>query len=381
MDQQPSSNQRRRRDQQVDAASKHVVRWVIGVGLTVLLLALLMAGVFVHSALQPTDKNAKAPIIVTVKSGETTDEIGTALQDKGLIKSATVFKFYVKFHNVPSYEAGQYSFTKANTMQEMLDTLRGGSSTTGIGTVLVKEGADAASIADTAAKLHKKDPKLTRANFMAALKDEAFFKRLQKAYPQLLGSAAKAKGVRYRLEGYLFPATYTVTENESAEALVAQMVAKTNAVMTPYMANIQKQKLSVQEVLTLASLVEREGVNDTDRGKIAGVFFNRLDAGMPLQSDISVMYALKTHKTHLTNKDTNVDSPYNLYRNKGYGPGPFNSPSESAIKAVLAPLQRSAGYLYFVANLKTGEIRYAHTLAEQNVNTAAFAADNGQGAK
>lgn len=381
MDQQPSSNQRRRRDQQVEAASKHVVRWVIGVGLTLLILAALMAGVFVHSALQPTDVNAKAPIVVTVKSGETTDEIGAVLQQKGLIKSATVFKFYVKFHNVPSYEAGQYSFTKANTMQEMLDTLRGGSSTSGIGTVLVKEGEGAEDVAAAAAKLRKKDPKLSRANFMAALKDEAFFKRLQQAYPQLLGSAAKAKGVRYRLEGYLFPATYTVTENQSAEALIAQMVAKTNAVMTPYMATIQKQKLSVQEVLTLASLVEREGVTDTDRGKIAGVFFNRLDAGMPLQTDVAVMYALNTHKTHLSNKDTSVDSPYNLYRNKGYGPGPVNSPSESAIKAVLAPLQRSADYLYFVANLKTGEIRYARTLAEQNVNTAAFAADNGQGAK
>lgn len=357
MDQQPSSNQRRRRDQQVEAASKHVVRWVIGVGLTLLILAALMAGVFVHSALQPTDVNAKAPIVVTVKSGETTDEIGAVLQQKGLIKSATVFKFYVKFHNVPSYEAGQYSFTKANTMQEMLDTLRGGSSTTGIGTVLVKEGEGAEDVAAAAAKLRKKDPKLSRANFMAALKDEAFFKRLQQAYPQLLGSAAKAKGVRYRLEGYLFPATYTVTENQSAEALIAQMVAKTNAVMTPYMATIQKQKLSVQEVLTLASLVEREGVTDTDRGKIAGVFFNRLDAGMPLQTDVAVMYALNTHKTHLSNKDTSVDSPYNLYRNKGYGPGPVNSPSESAIKAVLAPLQRSADYLYFVANLKL--VRFA----------------------
>nr|WP_225350796.1 hypothetical protein [Lacticaseibacillus camelliae] len=83
MDQQPSSNQRRRRDQQVEAASKHVVRWVIGVGLTLLILAALMAGVFVHSALQPTDVNAKAPIVVTVKSGETTDEIGAVLQQKG----------------------------------------------------------------------------------------------------------------------------------------------------------------------------------------------------------------------------------------------------------------------------------------------------------
>lgn len=381
MDQQPSSNQRRRRDRQVEAASKHVVRWVVGISLTVLVIALLMGASFIHSSLSPADPKAKTPIIVTVKSGESTDEIGTKLANKGLIKSALVFKFYVKFHNVPSYEAGQYSFTKANTMQEMLDTLRGGSSTTGIGTVLVKEGVDAETIATAAAKLRKKDPKMTRRNFLAALKDPAFFKRLHQAYPQLLDSAASAKGVRYRLEGYLFPATYTVTENESPEALIAQMVAKTNSVMTPYLTNLTKQKLSVQEVLTLASLVEREGVTDTDRGKIAGVLLNRLDADMPLQSDVAVMYALNTHKTHLTNKDTSVDSPYNLYRNKGFGPGPFNSPSESSIKAVLNPLQRSAGYLYFTANLKTGEILYAKTLAQQNANTASFAADNKEAAK
>ncbi|WP_203632548.1 endolytic transglycosylase MltG [Lacticaseibacillus suibinensis] len=362
----------------VEGASKHVVKWVMGIVLALLVIAGLMGGLYVHDALQPVDANAKKGIAVHVPQGASTDQIGQTLAAKGLIKSALVFKVYVKFQNIPSYQAGDYRFTKADTMASMLTNLRGGGSDTGIGTVLVKEGVDAETIATEVQKLSKKDAKLSRKQFLAALKDQAFFKRLAKQYPQLLGSAAKAKNVRYRLEGYLFPATYTVTANSSAEQLVTQMVAKANAVITPYQTNIQKQGLTVQEVLTLASLVEREGVTDTDRGKIAGVFFNRLAAGMPLQSDISVMYALDTHKTHLTNKDTSVDSPYNLYRNTGYGPGPFNSPSEAAIKAVLNPIDRSDDYLYFVANLKTGEILYAHTLAQHNINTAKFAADNQQ---
>lgn len=374
---QPSSS-RRRRDQMVEGASKHVVKWVMGIVLALLVIAGLMGGLYVHDALQPVDANAKKGITVHVPQGASTDQIGQTLAAKGLIKSALVFKVYVKFQNIPSYQAGDYRFTKADTMASMLTNLRGGGSDTGIGTVLVKEGVDAETIATEVQKLHKKDAKLSRKQFLAALKDQAFFKRLAKQYPQLLGSAAKATNVRYRLEGYLFPATYTVTANSSAEQLIAQMVAKANAVIAPYQTNIQKQGLTVQEVLTLASLVEREGVTDTDRGKIAGVFFNRLAAGMPLQSDISVMYALNTHKTHLTNKDTSVDSPYNLYRNTGYGPGPFNSPSEAAIKAVLNPIDRSDDYLYFVANLKTGEILYAHTLAQHNINTAKFAADNQQ---
>src|SRR5699024_1301112 len=96
----------------------------------------------------------------------------------------------------------------------------------------------------------------------------------------------------------------------------------------------------------------------------AGVFFNRLAIDMPLQSDISVMYALNTHKESLTNKDTAVKSPYNLYKNPGYGPGPFNSPSMQSILAVLEPSDRDQNYLYFVANLKTGKVYYSHTYDE-----------------
>lgn len=125
------------------------------------------------------------------------------------------------------------------------------------------------------------------------------------------------------MEGYLFPATYNVGAGETVKDLVDAMVAKTDSVMQSYYKSIKKQQYTVQEVMTLASLVEREGVTQDDRRKIAGVFLNRIDAGMPLQSDISVMYALNTHKTHLTNKDTSVDSPYNLYVHTGYGPGPF----------------------------------------------------------
>ena len=131
---------------------------------------------------------------------------------------------------------------------------------------------------------------------------------------------------------------------------------KTDQVLQPYYSSIKKKHLTVQEVLTLASLVEREGVKSKDRRMIAGVFFNRIKANMPLQSDISVMYALNKHKHSLTLKDIKVKSPYNLYVHKGYGPGPFNNPSLDSISAVLNPIK--SNYLYFVANLKTGKVYY-----------------------
>ena len=138
--------------------------------------------------------------------------------------------------------------------------------------------------------------------------------------------------------------------------LVNQMIDKTDQVLQPYYSSIKKKHLTVQEVLTLASLVEREGVKSKDRRMIAGVFFNRIKANMPLQSDISVMYALNKHKHSLTLKDIKVESPYNLYVHKGYGPGPFNNPSLDSISAVLNPIK--SNYLYFVANLKTGKVYY-----------------------
>lgn len=120
--------------------------------------------------------------------------------------------------------------------------------------------------------------------------------------------------------------------------------------------------MTVQEVLTLASLVEKEGSKEDDRKNIAQVFFNRLAVDMPLQSDISILYALGEHKELVTYEDTQVDSPYNLYVNTGYGPGPFNNPSEQSIKAVLEPTPNN--YYYFVADINTQEVYFAETYDE-----------------
>lgn len=363
-------------------AEKRVVNklvvWIIGIVATLLVILGLMGYRYVQTALQPVNEGAKKPIAVAIPIGSTTKEIGARLESQHVIKSATVFNYYVKFHNYTNFKAGRYNFSQAQTLDEIIMTLTGGSGTAdAIGTILVKEGETIDSIGDAVQKLEKKNKSFTKAKFLDLMKDEKFFKTLQKRYPALLASAASAKGVRYRLEGYLYPATYSVAQGQTLEGVVEAMVEKENSVMSAYFKSIKKQGFTVQEVLTLASLVEREGKTDVDRKKIAGVFLNRLDIDMPLQSDVTVMYALNTHKEHLTNADTAVVSPYNLYKNKGYGPGPFNSPSESSVRAVLAPSDRAANYLYFVANIRTGEILYANSIEQHDANSAQFAKDNG----
>ncbi|MFD1432001.1 endolytic transglycosylase MltG [Lacticaseibacillus yichunensis] len=382
MDNQTPNDQGSRKKSLHQAESRvvnRIVLWVVGIVVVLLVIVGLMGYRYVKSSLEPVNEKATDRITVHIPIGSSTKEIGATLQNKKIIKSATVFNYYVKFHSYTNFKAGDYTFTQANTLQQIVGELRAGSTGDNqIGTVLVKEGVTVEQIGDVIEKLKSKNANMSKEKFLDLMKNETFFAKLAKDYPKLLTSAAQAKDVRYRLEGYLFPATYTITKKETLKTLVAQMVQKTDSILQQYYTSINKQGYKVQEVMTLASLVEREGSTANDRRTIAGVFLNRLAVKMPLQSDISVMYALNTHKTHLTNTDTAVDSPYNLYVNTGYGPGPFDSPSEASISAVLSPLDRDKNYLYFVANLKTGEILYATTREAHDANVAKFAADNGQ---
>ena len=214
---------------------------------------------------------------------------------------------------------------------------------------------------------HRNDPQFSRQfqqgenqsysaeDFLNLMSNQEFLAQLVQQYP-ILTDSYNNPNVRYVLEGYLFPATYDVAQGETLESLVTQMVDKTNEVLSKYQADIDASSYSLQDIMSIASLVEKEGQTTEDRKLIAGVFYNRLEQGMPIQSDISVLYALGTHKEMVTYDDLEVDSPYNLYTNAGLPPGPMNSPSEDAIAAALEPTDND--YLYFYANLKTGEVFY-----------------------
>ena len=142
------------------------------------------------------------------------------------------------------------------------------------------------------------------------------------------------------------------------------MVATTNLEFQKIREDLDQTWMTFHEVLTLASIVEREGITDEDRALIAGVFLNRINEGMPLQSDITVLYALGEHKELVTYSDLETDSPYNLYMYSGLAPGPFNSPSLSSIMAVIYPTY--SDYYYFVAVLDTQEIYYSSNIEDHD---------------
>ncbi|MCT6894572.1 MAG: endolytic transglycosylase MltG [Bombilactobacillus mellifer] len=350
--------------QQEQKVANHIAYWIVGI-LVILLLILGVLGYnFVQESLQPFDRSDHQEVEVKIPIGSSNKQIASKLQEKKVIRSATVFNYYVKSHNYTDFQAGYYTFKPSMTLTQIVARLQKGGSSEPIGdpnrNVLIREGVTVDQIGTVIAQRTS----FSKKQFLTLMKDQTFMRQLQRKYPQLLNSSLDSQDVRYHLEGYLFPATYPYYRGMSLKKLVMEMVAKTNQELLPYYDQIKEKKLTVQQCLTLASLIEREGVTQNDRRKISGVFYNRIDAHMPLQSDISVMYALNKHKHSLTNKDTAVKSPYNLYKNTGFGPGPFNSPSLNSVQAVLNPLERDKGYLYFVANLKTGEVKYSTSYAQ-----------------
>ena len=355
------SNLKRAERRKEDRVVRKIV-YILTIGILIVAGILAISGYnYVSAGLKPLDKNDKKLVQVEVPSGSSNRQIGDILEEGEVIRDGMVFNFYTKFKNLTNFQAGYYQFSPNMTLDQISKELQQGGSAEPLddaSKLTVPEGYDVDKIASLVAK--KTDFK--KEEFIKVMKDDKFFEQLKAQYPDLLTDAGNAKDVRYRLEGYLFPATYNVHKNRSLEDLVTQMVDTTNQILTPYYSQIKEKGLNVQEVMTLASLVEKEGVTQSDRKKIAQVFFNRIEAQMPLQSDISILYALGEHKEVVTIKDTEVDSPYNLYTNTGYGPGPFDNPSQEAILAVLDPTEND--YIYFVADISTGKVYYAKTYEE-----------------
>lgn len=315
-----------------------------------------------QSSLKPLDPDSKKIVQVEVPIGSSTKEIGKILQDDKVIKSGFVFTYYVKMNNLSNFQGGYYQMSANMTLDDVAHLLQEGGTAEPEALADAKLAIPEGQSIDQIGDLLAKHTKYSKEEFLTFMQDQTFFNKMVAAYPKLLTSASESQNMRYSLEGYLFPATYNYYKKQSLADIVEPMIAKMDSVMASKYDKVAESGMTVHQVLTLASLVEKEGVSADDRRKIARVFLNRLQQDMPLQSDISVLYALNEQKVHLSNEDTAVDSPYNLYLNKGYGPGPFDSPSEESIDAVLYPADTDD--LYFLADIEDHKIYFAKTYEE-----------------
>ena len=374
---------KRSRRESTKPAKKKKKSHLKGFLVTVLILLILLgAGGFfglryAESALQPVDPNSKQYMTVQIPDGSNAQEIGSTLEKSGVIKNGLVFTFYVKYKNYNELKSGYYNLQKSMSVEDVIKELQKGGTPepqeVTLANLTIPEGYTLEQIAQTVGQLQGdfKEP-LTAEAFLAKVQDETFISQEVAKYPNLLESLpAKDSGVRYRLEGYLFPATYTIKESTTVESLIDSMLAAMDKNLSSHYAAIKEKNLTVNELLTIASLVEKEGAKTEDRKLIAGIFYNRLNLGMPLQSNIAILYAEGKlgQKISLADDaaiDTSIDSPYNVYTKVGLMPGPVDSPSLDAIESSIN--QTKSEYLYFVANVQDGKVYYATTLEEHDRN-------------
>ncbi len=378
-----SKNKQKRKKQ--DRTAKRIVAVVMSL-VVVFFLATCTFGFFwVKSSLEPINTEAKKTIQVEIPEGSSTKEIANILFENDLIKNATVFNYYSKIKSYNNYQSGFYNLSQSMSVDDLAKALQESGTPTAqeepAGKVLIVEGYTLTQIANSVTLNAKTDDKtdktpFTSEEFLATVTNQEFIDRMVATYPNLFASLPAAdSGVIYRLEGYLFPAVYDYYDDATIEDLVEQMISTTDARLQPYYEAIANKNLTVNEVLTLASLVEKEGSTDEDRRNIASVFFNRLNAEMPLQSNIAILYAQgklgeETTLAEDTNIDTSIESPYNIYWRAGLMPGPVDSPSLSAIEAVLNA--NATDYYYFVADVTTGTVYFANTIEEHDQNVATY---------
>ena len=373
---------RSRRESVKPTKKKKKFRFVRFLVTLLILLALLGVGGFygyryAESALQPIDPSSKQYVKVQIPEGANSQEIGSILEKSGLVKHGLLFTAYVKYKNYSDLKSGYYNLQKSMSTEDLIKALQKGGTPEPqevvYANLTIPEGFTLEQIAQTVAQLQGefKEP-LTAEAFMAKVQDENFIAQEVAKYPKLLESLpAKDSGVRYRLEGYLFPATYTIKESTTIESLIDEMLATMDKNLSPHYATIKEKNLTVNELLTIASLVEKEGAKTEDRKLIAGVFYNRLNLGIPLQSNIAILYAEGKlgQKISLADDvaiDTAIDSPYNVYTNIGLMPGPVDSPSLDAIESSIN--QTKSDNLFFVANVQDGKVYFAATKEEHDKN-------------
>ncbi|BEU87790.1 endolytic transglycosylase MltG [Selenomonas sp. TAMA-11512] len=322
-------------------------KWQWWVGILLLLLLLCSLPFVVLSMAGTTTRvNAGTPIYFEVHPGMTANEIAASLEDKGIIESRFKFWWVVKLNDASEqFKVGTYAFSAGMEPKEVIRELMQGETVTI--QFVIPEGFTVDDIAK-------------RLDAQGIVKQEDFLREAKSYRP--FDYVDPPSNVRYDAEGFLFPDTYIIGGDTGVKEILDIMSKDFDQRLTLEMRHRAKEKnLSIYELITLASLVEKEARYDEDRPIIAQVFLKRLEIGMPLQSDATLQYLMDAPKEDVLISDTKIDSPYNTYQNAGLPPGPVANPGLDSIEAVLEPSDTE--YLYFVAD-RDGHNYYSYTYSE-----------------
>ncbi len=293
----------------------------------------------------------RTPKVIIVPNGATGHEIAALLAHEGVLTSAFTFEVLARLRGERSrMQAGQFRFAAHLTQRDVLRQLVEGGQQVAVW-ITIPEGYTDAQIAGTLAAHRLGDEAQLASEFARA---------------SLTFDGRKTAS----LEGYLFPDTYLIPRDAKPAGIAKMLTDQFHAGLP---ANARKRAralgMTIPQIVTLASLVEREGKVDAERPLIAGVIYNRLHRGMPLQVDASLEYIFKRHKDVITYSDLALDSPYNTYRHTGLPPTPIANPGMPSLRAAFFP--QASDYLYYVA-MGSGRHAFSRTLSEHNANVARY---------
>ena len=313
---------------------------------------------------------------VQIPLGSGSSQIAKILKENNLIKSELVFKIYVKINKITNFQAGTYYLKESMDLKEITEMLQ-----TGIMhdpnqiTITYLEGKPMWYLASTIADKTNN----TEEDVYAVLANEEYIDSLIQKY-WFLTDEIKNEDIYYPLEGYLFPDTYSIANKDTTvEEIFEKMLDKMDEVLEEYKEEIEASDYTIHEILTLASIVETEGLNNTDRKNVASVFYNRLNLGMSLGSDVTTYYAIKVDMGDRDLYQNEIDA-YNPYNTRGPNMegklpvGPIASVGKESIEAAIEP--NDTDYLFFVAD-KNGKL-YFTTTNEEHVQVINELQNSGQ---
>jgi len=315
-----------------------------------IMIAIIGVGAFFYWQYANSAVTAREAVTVNIPEGASTGQIADILQDAGLIKNAAAFRFYTRQEGIDNnLKPGEYTFEAGSIDFAAISmVLIQGKQAEGI-KVTIPEGL---TVLETGSLLAEK-----------GLVDlDAFVEyTINGDFPY---DYLPAKGTPERLEGFLFPSTYQMMPDWGVEKITNTLLGQFDKVLTEeWRAQAEKQGMSISEIVTLASIIEKEAKVPEDRPIISGVFYNRLKKPMRLESCATIQYILGEVKPVLSYADLEVESPYNTYKHDGLPPGPIACPGASALEAALYPEDND--YYYFLAK-PDGSHYFSKTLAEHN---------------
>lgn len=334
--------------------------------IVLILVAVAAASYYYNNMLKPVDPAAvDVHKLVEIPSGANTENIADILENENLIQNQLIFRIFVRRYNLGhGFIAGKYNLSPAMSLSEIVFKMQSGDVYTETAWFTIPEGY---TVEQIAARLDnegfadkEKVLNLARNPSQEILENFPFLREIDDP------------DINYLLEGYLFPDTYEIYTDAGEEEIITMMLRRLDNLINES-SKIRASELgfTLHEILTIASMVEREAVVDHERSRIAGVIYNRLEIGQLLQIDATIQYILGETKESLTYADLEIPSPYNTYLNTGLPPGPIAAPGELSIEAALYPEDTD----YFYYNFKydgTDEHFFSYTYEEhlRNVRRA-----------